>query len=503
MGRASTAKSVNLDFSLYPKQAYCFNSPATEILYGGAAGSAKSHLFRVASIAWCMEIANLQVYFFRRIREDLVKNHMEGPTGFRAMLAPLVQSKHVEIVEDEIRFWNGAKIYLCHCKDAKDVYKYQGAEIHVLVIDELTHFLEDMYRYLRSRVRMTGVNLPEKYNARFPRILTGSNPGNIGHQFVKRTFIDPVPANKLWKTPAKEGGFIRQFIPAVLRDNPALAGSGYEETLSGLGSPELVKAMLDGNWDVVAGAALEKLTRAKCEIRPFTPPKHWTRIMGIDWGTAHPFAIGWFCVVEGETLLKGKDGGKDVSLPDGALVLYREWYGWNGKADTGCRMESGEVATKILEMETEEQKIDMRIADSAMWAKVDGPSVAENMMRVRSADGRRLVLTQSVKDRTANYQEVRRRIAGEDGRPMFYATSNCVHFWRTVPSLQLDELNPEKGPDSSQEDHVYDQLSYVMMSRPMKTSALQRDIREYKKAKRLIAGDRSAHQYSFRKKKKA
>ena len=66
------------------------------------------------------------------------------------MLAPWVLCGFVRIVDDEIRFWNGSKIYLCHCKDEKDIYKYQGAEIHVLLIDELTHFTESMYRFLRS-----------------------------------------------------------------------------------------------------------------------------------------------------------------------------------------------------------------------------------------------------------------------------------------------------------------------------------------------------------------
>jgi hypothetical protein len=96
----------------------------------------------------------------------------------------------VTIVEDELRFWNGSRIYLCHCKDAKDVYKYQGAEIHVLLIDELTHFTETMYRFLRNRVRMVGIALPDQYKGCFPRILCGANPGNVGHQFVKATFVD-------------------------------------------------------------------------------------------------------------------------------------------------------------------------------------------------------------------------------------------------------------------------------------------------------------------------
>lgn len=89
-----------------------FASDATEELYGGAAGGGKSHLMRVAAITWCSEIPGLQVYLFRRISDDLVKNHMEGPQGFRAMLAGWVACGFATIVEDQIRFWNGSRIYL-------------------------------------------------------------------------------------------------------------------------------------------------------------------------------------------------------------------------------------------------------------------------------------------------------------------------------------------------------------------------------------------------------
>jgi len=101
-----------LDIDLHPKQQVALNSEATEILYGGAAGGGKSHLMRMAAILWCTAIPGLQVYLFRRIRDDLVKNHMEGPQGFRAYLAGWVACGFVKIVEDEIRFWNGSKIYL-------------------------------------------------------------------------------------------------------------------------------------------------------------------------------------------------------------------------------------------------------------------------------------------------------------------------------------------------------------------------------------------------------
>ena len=139
--------TVELNFDLHEKQSVAYHSNGTEILYGGAAGGGKSHLLRIAAITWCLQIPGLEVFLFRRLSPDLNKNHLDGPKGFRALLAPAVAAGICQIVEGEIRFFHGpgvtSKINLCHCKDEKDRYKYQGAEIHVLLIDELTHFTEN------------------------------------------------------------------------------------------------------------------------------------------------------------------------------------------------------------------------------------------------------------------------------------------------------------------------------------------------------------------------
>src|SRR5258708_3391767 len=211
-----------LKFFLHPKQGVALNTPATEVLYGGAAGGGKSHLMRAAAISWCAAISGLQVYIFRRVWDDLRKNHMEGPTGFRSMLLEWIQGNAVTVLEDEIRFWNGSRIFLCHCEHEKHVYKYYGAEIHVLLIDELTHFSETMYRFLRSRVRMVGITLPAEFVGHFPRILCSANPGNLGHLWVKNAWIAGQVPGRTRQMPAAEGGMRRQFIPARLDDNPSM-----------------------------------------------------------------------------------------------------------------------------------------------------------------------------------------------------------------------------------------------------------------------------------------
>ena len=212
---------------LHPRQSLAFLSKATEILYGGAAGGGKSHLMRVVAIMMCMAVAGIQVYIFRRVSDDLRKNHLEGPSGLRAMLSPLMVSGHCKFNDSKgiFEFWNGAKIYLCHCQHEKDMYKYQGAEIHVLLMDELTLFTEQIYKFLRGRVRLGGLAVPSEYTGKLPLILCGSNPGNIGHVWVKKTFVDFAPPMEITRTPAAEGGMLRQYIPAKLADNPTLAAN--------------------------------------------------------------------------------------------------------------------------------------------------------------------------------------------------------------------------------------------------------------------------------------
>lgn len=458
---------------VHNKQRMAIESVATEILYGGAAGGGKSYLMRVAAIAWCRAISGLQVYLFRRTNPDLLLNHLNGACSFYELLAPYMQAGTVSITAkpSKISFANGSNIHLCHCQNDNDMYNYQGAEIHVLMIDELTHFSESVYRFLRGRLRTGSLTIPDKYKGMFPRILCGSNPGGLGHSWVKQSFIDNATPMQIRLMTKDEGGLKRQFIPALLQDNPS-QDAEYADRLSGLGSPDLVAAMLDGNWDIVAGAALEKLRRDKHMLRNFTVPDSWTKFTVIDWGTSKPFAVGWFCVCDDNMLLKAKDDWPAKLVPRGALILYREYYGWNGKPDEGCRMESTEVAKKILEIEANVgEDIDYRVGDEAMWSEHDGPSTEE---RMRIATDNRYVMTKSRKGRATNYQEIRARIAGEDGVPMFYATESCQHFWRTVPSLQLDELHPEKGPDTHQEDHMYDVVQYACSSRPYVTTKRDR-----------------------------
>ena len=460
-------ETASLDISLHPRQVEVYQSIATEILFGGAAGPGKSFLLRALAILWCFAIPGLQVYLFRRISDDLVKNHVEGPKGFRALLAPWVNARLVEIVEGEIRFlWNGARIFLCHCQEEKHMFKYQGAEIHVLLIDELTHFTEAIYRYLRSRVRMVGMVLPDAIRARFPRIVCGSNPGNIGHTWVKATFVDGVTDMQLREMGVDEGGMVRQFIKARLTDNPTLLQDDphYLQRLSGLGSSELVRAMKDGDWNAIVGAYFDRWLSTSHEIKPFPIPNDWTRIRSFDWGSAKPFSVGWWAVVGDDYRL---DDGR--VLPRGAMVRYREWYGVkkNGdalQANVGLKLRNEQIAEGIVQRETRpdgtREKIDVAVADPSIFTEDGGPSIAEQMWSHASINFMR-----ADNARVAGWQQLTNRLEGEDGVPMIYTFDTCVDSIRTIPALMHDKHRQE-DVDSDGEDHAADEWRYACMSRP-------------------------------------
>ena len=444
---------------LHPRQSLAFLSKATEILYGGAAGGGKSHLMRVVAIMLCMAVAGLQVYIFRRVSDDLRKNHLEGPSGLRAMLASLTDSGHCKFNDSKgiFEFWNGAKIYLCHCQHEKDMYKYQGAEIHVLLMDELTLFTEAIYRFLRGRVRLGGLNVPSEYKHKLPLVLCGSNPGNIGHVWVKKMFVDYAPPMEITRTPAAEGGMLRQYIPAKLADNPTLAANdpGYESRLEGLGNPALVAAMKNGDWDIIDGAYFSEFERSRHVVKPFAIPAHWPRIMAFDWGYAKPFCVLWGAVSDGT--FRRPDGRY---LPKNAIVVYREWYGSTGEANVGLRMPANEIGKGIKGYSKDERFAQM-VADPAIFASNGGESQAETLQKAGvqfwPADNKRV----------AGWQQVHLRLQGLDGsegEPLLYIFDVCRDLIRTLPALQHDKHNAE-DVDSDMEDHAPDTLRYLCMTR--------------------------------------
>ena len=420
---------------------------------------------------YALTIPGCQIYIFRRLSDDLKANHLYGESGLLVMLSELVNAGRVRVNEQSgnIRFDHGSEpesaIYLRHCQHEKDAYKYDGIEIHVLLMDELTHFSEFIYRFLRGRVRVSK-QLDCKGIA-LPRILCGTNPGNIGHNWVRRAFVRAAQPLEIHKVSDDEGGMTRQFIPAFLSDNPHLDQEAYAAGLSGLGDPALVRAKLHGDWNVVAGGLLDDLWNMDTErhivLEPFAVPQNWTVFRAFDWGSSAPFSVLWFAESNGEEV-RLRDGSTRSFHP-GSLILIYEWYGAEpGKSNTGLKMLAAEIADGIREREGFFPfDVQDGPADNSIFDTVNGMNIAQDM-----AD-HGVTWTRSDKSpgsRVNGAELIRTRLKASLSYPMenpgLFVFNHCRDFIDLVPIIPRCPKNPNDA-DTSAEDHHLDALRYAVL----------------------------------------
>lgn len=428
-----------------------------ELFYGGAAGGGKSDFLLGDFLQDVPRYgAHWNGVIFRRTYnelEDLLRRSRE--------IYPATGASWHE----QAKTWkwpNGANLRMRYVERDADATRYQGHQFTWIGWDELTQWPTDYaYRFLRARLR-SAHDVPTK------RIRAAANPGGVGHHWVKAYFVDPAP-----------GGFKpiddsvtksrRMFIPAKLRDNKILLNSdpSYADRLRGLSSDSMVRAWLEGDWTVIEGAYFNNWRYELHVVDPFTVPDQWTRFRSMDWGSARPFSIGWWAIVQ-DDYQPFKRGDTKV-LPRGALVRYREWYGMTGSPNTGLKMTAEKVAEGLVERERGE-KMRYGVLDPACFKEDGGPSIAERINRTliaaklrpfHAADNSRIPMRGSM----GGWDQLRSRLDGIEGRPMIYFFSTCAASIRTIPALQHDKTKME-DVDSEGEDHAADDCRYACMSRP-------------------------------------
>jgi len=178
---------------------------------------------------------------------------------------------------------NGSRIEFCYAENDNDVIRYNSREWDFLGIDELTHFSKYQFTYLLTRLRTTK---PLK-----TKFFAATNPGSIGHSFVKERWITK---------DCKDQGYDPkeyEFIPAGIKDNPYLmkANPDYIANLENLPEGEK-RALLYGDWDVYQGQFFTEFDRSVHVVQPFEIPDTWRIIMGWDEGTKAPRSVHLYAI---------------------------------------------------------------------------------------------------------------------------------------------------------------------------------------------------------------
>ena len=430
-------------------QHHFLTCPADIVVYGGARGGGKS--FASLGEFWCHAEdwgPAAKGLMLRRSREDL-KDTIDVA---RQMYGDAAEWKDKE---KQFRFRNGAVFHMAYLESDQDAMNYQGWSLTRVYVEELTQYASStgIFRLFATLRTTSGARCQFRATC---------NPGGPGHHWVKNWVID----NGAYR-PIKdqETGLIRIFIPAKISDNPALLNNdpAYINRLRASGSPALVKAWLDGNWDIIEGAFFPEFDPSRHVITPPRMPLHWTRFRSMDWGSASPFSIGWWIVVQDDFIHDKR------RIPKNAIIRYREWYGASAP-NKGLKLPADSVAKEVVRRETDgkgfREPIAYGILDPSAFQVVSGPSIGETFARhgvfFRRADNSRV----STAKRMGGWDQVRWRLRGDaDGDPMIFFVDHCRDSIRTLPMQQHDENRPE-DLDTEGEDHAVDDIRYACMSRP-------------------------------------
>ncbi len=399
-------------------------APETDVLYGGAAGGGKSYAMLVDPLRFAHRSAHRALVLRRsmpELRELIDKSRELYPKAF-----PGCKFREVEKIWT---FPSGAKLEFGFLERDADVYRYQGQAYSWIGFDEITHLnTEFSWNYLASRLRTTDSEIT-------PYMRCTANPGGAGATWVKNRYVSPSAPNESF---VGADGLTRRFIPARLQDNPYLSTDGrYEQMLKALPDVQR-KQLLEGNWDITAGAAFTEFDLELHVIAPFQLPIGWERVKGIDYGYASESACVW--------------GAVDPT--DGTLIIYRELY---RKGLTGV-----DLAQMITNMELEDPFSVQGVLDTSAWNRTGttGPTVGETLQRgghkLRRADKNRI----QGKIQIHEYLRVQ-----PSGRPKIQIFNSCPNLIRELQSIPLDKSNPE-DVDTNAPDHAYDALRYLIMSRP-------------------------------------
>ena len=357
-------------------------------------------------------------------------------------------------------FPSGAKVYLVHFKDEKSKDNYIGGNYNFLGIDEANQFPEHWVTEISTSVRS---NNPEIK----PQICLTSNPGNVGHVWLKRQFVDkctPIPdgdpvfneefnvSYQPTKTAAPyydDEGISYQYIPATVFDNPTLIDSdkAYVKKLKNL-NPVLRAMWLEGKWDVFQGMYFDQwnilhhvMIREDFVFGTNFSKKTHSLYRFYDYGTKAPFVCLFAAIDEDKNVIIFDEIAK-TGLSASKQAEHVNHYTWE-------------------KYKLKPEDFDDDIADPAYWTKHSEKEGILYSLAMFYADAG-IYLSKGNNDRKAKAKIVYDGLDIPDGEgavPKIRFTDNCEYCIETIPNLPSAENDPE-DVDTKAEDHAFDALAY-------------------------------------------
>lgn len=409
-------------------------------------------------------------------------------------------AKFHESASDYKWVWpTGEELLFRHVKRLSDYESFHGHEYPFIGWNELTkHPTRELYDKLMSTNRSSftpDIHTPKLkkdskgnqiYDTSDGKVLppiplevfSTTNPSGPGHNWVKRLFINCAKNGQVVKREFEVFDPKTQKDVTVVKTQVAIFGSyreniyltaDYIAELNRLteNDPNLFKAWLLGDWDFTAGGAIDDLWCRDVHIlKRFKIPENWHIDRSFDWGSSHPFSVGWFAESNGEEV-ELEDGTKKC-YPPGTLIQFAEWYGTKEiGSNKGLKLSAVDIAKGIEQRERE-------LMASSWIKKQPSPGPADNQIsdvREKDVDSIEIKMadkgirwTKSDKSpgsRINGLQLLRERLEASnrsEGAGIYFM-QNCIASIETLPSLPRDDIKID-DVDTDSEDHVYDMVRY-------------------------------------------
>ena len=396
---------MRLDLKVTKKQKQFIDARENEVLFGGAAGGGKSYGQIVDALLFALKYPGSKQLILRRTFSELDKSLIRVSLAlYPKEIYSFNASSHTG------RFKNGSCIDFGYCSNENDVYQYQSAEYDCIRFDELTHFTKIQYVYLISRVR--GANS-------FPKqIKSSTNPGGVGHSWVKERFVDPSPSGVTF---AGEGEMTRVFLPSLLSDNGFLnkCDPNYRKRLEALPEKER-KALLFGDWNIFEGQYFTEFSTTKHVCEPFEIPPSWRRYRTIDYGLDR-LAVLWIAI-----------------SPGGKVFVYREY------CESGLPISA--AAKAITDRSPVGEEIYATLAPPDLFSRTQESGKTKASLFHEFG----VTFTKTSNDRECGWLAIKELLKDTDDGPRLRIFRNCTEIIRCLPALNVDKIRPT---DCANEPH--------------------------------------------------